>query len=69
MMGKIPAKRHTVFRKPDGDLYAEELVSTRGFSSTYSLVYYCHPPTLVKQISEPYSAQPKIAREKHLKAY
>ena len=66
-LGKTPPKRHTVFRKPDGDLYAEELVSTHGFSSTYSLVYHCHPPTVVKQISEPYSAQPKIAREKHLK--
>lgn len=66
-LGKIPPKRHTIFRKPDGELYAEELVSTHGFSSTYSLVYHCYPPTLVKQISEPYSVQPKIAREKHLK--
>lgn len=66
-LGAIPHKRHTIFRKPDGGLYAEELVSTHGFSSTYSLVYHCHPPTLVKQISEPYHAQPKIAREKHLK--
>ncbi|GGF01404.1 homogentisate 1,2-dioxygenase [Chishuiella changwenlii] len=66
-LGKIPSKRHTVFRKPNGDLYAEELVSTHGFSSTYSLVYHCYPPTLVKQINEPYSVEPKIAREKHLK--
>src|SRR5690606_20487327 len=66
-LGKIPEKRHTVFRKTDGGLYAEELVSTHGFSSTYSLVYHCHPPTLVKQISHPYTAEPKIAREKHLK--
>ncbi len=66
-LGKIPPKRHTIFRKPDGGLYAEELVSTHGFSSMHSLVYHCHPPTLVKQISEPYNAQPKIAREKHLK--
>src|SRR5690606_27598601 len=65
--GKIPPKRHTVFRKPDGGLYAEELVSTHGFSSTYSLVYHCHPPTMVKQISDPYPAEPKIAREKHLR--
>ena len=33
--GQIPAKRHTQFRKPDGNLYAEELVSTEGFSSLY----------------------------------
>ncbi|WP_129713688.1 homogentisate 1,2-dioxygenase [Pedobacter sp. SYP-B3415] len=66
-LGKIPPKRHTIFRKPDGELYAEELVSTEGFSSLYSLVYHCHPPTLVKSIAEPYSVAPRIAREKHLK--
>lgn len=66
-LGSIPAKRHTVFRKPDGSLYAEELVSTEGFSSLYSLVYHCHPPTLVKELGEPYSVEPQIAREKHLK--
>lgn len=65
--GKIPQKRHTVFRKPDGSLYAEELVSTEGFSSVYSLVYHCHPPTIVKSLGEPYSVEPKIAREKHLR--
>lgn len=66
-LGEVPAKRHTIFRKPDGTLYSEELVSTHGFSSTYSLVYHCHPPTLVKEIRTPYSVTPKIAREKHLK--
>jgi homogentisate 1,2-dioxygenase len=66
-LGTIPHKRHTVFRKPDGELYAEELVSTEGFSSLYSLVYHCYPPTIVKELGEPYSVEPKIAREKHLK--
>lgn len=66
-LGQIPPKRHTVFRKPDGALYAEELVSTEGFSSLYSLVYHCYPPTLVKTLGEPYSVEPKIARKKHLK--
>lgn len=66
-LGEIPKKRHTVFRKPDGALYAEELVSTHGFSSVYSLVYHCHPPTLVKKINTPYSVAPEVAREKHLK--
>lgn len=66
-LGQIPAKRHTVFRKPDGALYAEELVSTEGFSSMYSLVYHTHPPTIVKELGTPYSVEPKIAREKHLK--
>lgn len=66
-LGTIPPKRHTVFRQPNGELYAEELVSTAGFSSLYSLVYHCHPPTIVKSVGEAYSVEPEIAREKHLK--
>jgi len=65
--GKIPAKRHTVFRQPNGKLYAEELVSTEGFSGMYSLVYHTHPPTIVKSLGESYSVEPKIAKEKHLR--
>lgn len=64
--GQIPAKRHTQFRKSDGSLYSEELVSTEGFSSLYSLVYHCHPPTLVKEIGEAYDISPKAAIEKNL---
>lgn len=60
-LGKIPSKRHTQFRKPNGDLYSEELVSTEGFSSIYSLVYHCHPPTLVKSIGAPMDMKPKAA--------
>lgn len=56
--GEIPHKRHTQFRKSDGQLYSEELVSTEGFSSTYSLVYHCHPPTLVKSIGAPVNVAP-----------
>ena len=66
-LGQIPKKRHIVFRKPNGKLYAEELVSTEGFSSVYSTVYHCHPPTLVKHLGEPYTVEPKIAKAKHLK--
>ncbi len=66
--GNIPPKRHTQFRKPDGSLYSEELVSTEGFSSIYSLVYHCHPPTLVKDIAEPYSVAPEIALEKNMQS-
>lgn len=66
-LGVIPHKRHTIFRKPDGKLYAEELVSTEGFSSLYSLVYHAHPPTIVKELGQPYSVEPTIAREKHLR--
>ncbi|BDE07253.1 homogentisate 1,2-dioxygenase [Vulcanimicrobium alpinum] len=43
--GRLPAKRHIQFRNPDGGLYAEELISTKGFESVYSLAYHLRPPT------------------------
>jgi homogentisate 1,2-dioxygenase len=66
-LGKIPQKRHTQFRKEDGSLYSEELISTEGFSSLYSLVYHSHPPTLVKEVEEPINAEPIAALPKNLK--
>jgi len=65
-LGSIPPKRHTQFRKPDGTLYAEELFSTHGFSNVYSLIYHCHPPTLIKSMGEPFSREPEIAFQKSL---
>ncbi|MEL6731379.1 MAG: homogentisate 1,2-dioxygenase, partial [Bacteroidota bacterium] len=64
--GKIPHKRHTQFRKPDGGLYAEELVSTEGFSDIYSLVYHVYPPTRVREVMEPYPWAPVKALEKNM---
>lgn len=43
--GELPPKRHIQFRRPDGGLYAEELFSTKGFESVYSLLYHLRPPT------------------------
>ena len=65
-LGKIPHKRHTIFRKPDGGLYAEQLVSTEGFSDIYSLVYHCHPPTRVLKIEKDYSVAPEISVEHNM---
>lgn len=65
-LGKIPHKRHTQFRKPDGGLYAEQLVSTEGFSDTYSLVYHTHPPTAVSKIDKEYPMAPEIAVDVNL---
>jgi len=50
--GNIPPKRHTQFRQPDGSLYAEELVSSLGFSGIYSNLYHINPPTRVKEIKK-----------------
>lgn len=66
-LGQVPHKRHTQFRKPDGSLYSEQLFSTEGFSSHYSLLYHCHPPTEIVRVDEPYSVAPRIAEEKMLK--
>jgi homogentisate 1,2-dioxygenase len=61
--GTFPHKRHTAFRKADGTLYAEELVSTEGFSDVYSLIYHCHAPTMVKSLGTPHSMAPVIAQK------
>ena len=65
--GKIPPKRHTQFRQPDGSLYSEQLFSTEGFSNDSSLLYHCHPPTAIISTDEPVSVKPEIAEERMLK--
>lgn len=67
-VGLVPHKRHTVFRKPNGELYHEELFGTEGFSGISSLVYHLYPPTLVKEFGEPYSVKPEVAVEENLRA-
>lgn len=44
-VGKIPPKRHTQFRRPDGRLYSEELMGEEGFSSDSSLLYHRGVPS------------------------
>lgn len=66
-LGQIPHKRHTQFRKPDGTLYSEELVSTEGFSSIYSNVYHIYPPTLIESVGDGIDVKPKIATRVNLK--
>lgn len=66
-LGKIPHKRHTQFRKPDGGLYSEQLFSTEGFSNDYALLYHCHPPTQIIKTEPQVDISPKIAEEKMLK--
>ncbi len=50
LAGSVPPKRHTQFRRPDGGLYAEELFSTKGFESVYSLLYHLAPPTATRDV-------------------
>lgn len=62
-LGKIPHKRHTQFRQPDGSLYKEELVSSRGFSGIYSNLYHIYAPTRVKSIGKPIPYGARIAKD------
>ena len=62
-LGKIPPKRHTQFRQPDGTLYCEELVSSEGFSGVYSNLYHTHAPTRIKSIGDPVPFGPQIVKE------
>lgn len=66
-LGRIPSKRHIQFRKEEGGLYSEQLFSTEGFSSNYSLLYHIHPPTQIIDAKEPTDVNPKIATENILK--
>ena len=56
--GAVPPKRHIQFRRPDGGLYAEELFSTRGFESIYSLLYHLRPPTATLEV-KPWARRPE----------
>jgi homogentisate 1,2-dioxygenase len=47
-VGDIPAKRHTQHRRPDGGLYAEELMGEEGFSSDSSLLYHRGSPSAIR---------------------
>jgi homogentisate 1,2-dioxygenase len=71
-LGAIPPKRHTQFRQPDGSLYKEELVSSRGFSGIYSNLYHFFNPNSIKSIGESIPYDWKIAegyglKQTHLK--
>lgn len=66
ILGNVPHKRHTQFRAPDGRLYAEQLFSTEGFSSDYSLFYHLYPPTQIKNTGATVDLRPDAATEKKL---
>lgn len=67
-LGSIPHKRHTVFSKPDGGYYYEQLFGTEGFSGLASLLYHTHRPTQVKEIRDPENIAPEIARATNIES-
>ena len=64
--GKIPQKRHTVFKSENDHFYYEQLFGTEGFHGISSLLYHIHRPTQIKSISEPKDVTPKIAVGKNV---
>ncbi|MFV0248193.1 MAG: homogentisate 1,2-dioxygenase [Tenacibaculum sp.] len=68
-LGKIPAKRHTQFRKENGELYYEQLFGTIGFDGMSSNMYHEYRPTMVAKIKKQYSIAPKIAKANNIQSY
>ena len=60
-LGRIPHKRHTVFKKPDGGLYYEQLFGTEGFHGMSSLLYHVHRPTMIREVAELADLTPQAA--------
>jgi homogentisate 1,2-dioxygenase len=66
-MGQIPHKRHTQFRKENGDLYWEQLMGTKGFSGIQSLLYHHNPPTQVSRVEKFADIDPQFEEQGPLK--
>lgn len=65
-LGTIPHKRHTVFRKPDGGYYYEQLFGTEGFSGMSSLLYHVWRPTMVRSVGEGRDVSPVAAISRNI---
>ena len=63
-LGKFPHKRHTYFKKENGELHHEQLFGTIGFDGMSSLLYHLQPPTIVKEFVEQVDMTPEIAHDK-----
>src|SRR6187431_496200 len=49
-LGDVPPKRHSIYRRPDGELYSEELMGNKGFVGPSSLLYHLERPTQVLRV-------------------
>lgn len=67
-LGKIPAKRHTQFRKENGELYYEQLFGTVGFDGMYTNAYHLHRPTQLKKIGHTHNFKPRIALHNNIES-
>ena len=67
-LGKIPSKRHIIYKQTNGSFYYEQLFGTEGFNGMSSLLYHLHRPTQVINVGEGYNVSPEIAVEKNIKS-
>ncbi|TNE73922.1 homogentisate 1,2-dioxygenase [bacterium] len=70
-LGKFPQKRHTQFRRPDGELYTEHLFGAEGFSGNSSIMYHHTEPTQVLRVElgadvKPVAVSDDVLRHHHL---
>ena len=68
-LGQVPHKRHTQFRRPDGKLYTEQLMGSRGFTGRSSLIYHHNMPTQVREIRKIQDCRVEYAAEQGLRHY
>ncbi|MEH7545436.1 MULTISPECIES: homogentisate 1,2-dioxygenase [Bacillaceae] len=66
-MGQIPHKRHTMFKKADGSLFREQVMGTRGFAGTQSILYHHHMPTEIVKSELVGSYLPEYEEQQSLK--
>ena len=71
-LGEIPSKRHKIFRKPSGELHAEELVGNMGFTGPSSLLYHAQRPTAVRaartlKTAKRYSEELQPVKHRHFR--
>lgn len=60
-LGKIPHKRHTIFKNGKDRFFYEQLFGTVGFDGMSTLLYHTHRPTQVKEIIRSTDVTPKVA--------
>src|SRR5690606_25309772 len=58
-LGEFPQKRHVQFRKPNGNLYREEVMGLEGFSGIQSLLYHHFLPPRIKKVELLGSTKPE----------
>lgn len=66
-LGKLPKSRHIQFRRPDGELYPEQLFSTHGFSGPMTLMHHINLPTEVMAWEDEGDVSPKFLQDEPLR--